>query len=217
MRKPPNRREVTCHIKLTLCCLCHAPTLVLGAYVSECEHVCMRVCVHICFVLHTEKTSRTQTREYPLFLSLSLSHTYTQMHTNGNFKWIRNPIKKNKSEVLRTLHRCSVGHSKGLLIPRSSVRFRQKPENSNSHGFELHGPSIKGTKLLLKVIKAIIIITRRRKNFWVFCKHSVIDHVHFMKWSVLTHTKRISTLITTYQESDLPYSMKVDVCTKIQK
>ena len=48
--------------------------------------------------------------------------------------------------------------SEGLLIPRSSVRFRLKPENSNSHGLELHRPSIKGTKLLLKVIKATIII-----------------------------------------------------------
>ena len=51
-----------------------------------------------------------------------------------------------------------VGQSKGLLIPMSSVRFRLNPENSNSHGFELHRPSIKGTKLPLKVIKAIIII-----------------------------------------------------------
>jgi len=42
--------------------------------------------------------------------------------------------------------------------PRSSVRFRLNPENSNSHGFELHRPSIKGTKPLLKVLKAIIII-----------------------------------------------------------
>jgi len=40
----------------------------------------------------------------------------------------------------------------------SSVRFRQQPDNSNSHEFELHRPSNKGTKLLLKVIKAIIII-----------------------------------------------------------
>jgi len=40
------------------------------------------------------------------------------------------------------------------------VQFRLKPENSKSHGFELHGPSIKGTKLLLKVIKAIIVIIR---------------------------------------------------------
>jgi len=38
------------------------------------------------------------------------------------------------------------------------VWFRLKPKNSNPHGFELHRPSIKGTKLLLKVIKTIIII-----------------------------------------------------------
>jgi len=30
--------------------------------------------------------------------------------------------------------------------------------NSNPHGFELHRPSIKGTKLLFKILKAIIII-----------------------------------------------------------
>ena len=55
----------------------------------------------------------------------------------------------------------SVSQSEGLLIPRSSVRFRLNPENSNSHGFELYRPSIKGTKLLLKVIKAIIIFGGR--------------------------------------------------------
>jgi len=44
----------------------------------------------------------------------------------------------------------------------SSVgRFRLKPDTSNSHEFELHRPSNKGTKLLLKVIKAIIIIRGR--------------------------------------------------------
>ena len=57
-----------------------------------------------------------------------------------------------------TCKRGSVGQSEGLLIPRSSVRFRLRLENSNSHGFELHRPSIKETKILLKVIKAIIII-----------------------------------------------------------
>ena len=46
---------------------------------------------------------------------------------------------------------------------RSSVRFRLKPDTSNSHEFELHRPSKKGTKLLLKVIKAIIII----RNFGI--------------------------------------------------
>jgi len=34
-----------------------------------------------------------------------------------------------------------------------------KTENSNIYGFELHRPSIKGTKLLFHVTKAIIIIT----------------------------------------------------------
>ena len=57
-----------------------------------------------------------------------------------------------------TYIRGSVGQSEGLSIPRSSVRFRLKPDNSNSHEFELHRPSNKGSKLLLKVIKAIIII-----------------------------------------------------------
>jgi len=60
---------------------------------------------------------------------------------------------------LRQCRTSSVSQSAGLLIPRSSVRFRQKLkkiENSNLHGFELHRPSSKGTKLLLQAIKAII-------------------------------------------------------------
>ena len=52
----------------------------------------------------------------------------------------------------------SVGQSEGLLIPRSSIRFRLNPENTNSHGFELHRHSLKGTKILSKVLKAIKII-----------------------------------------------------------
>ena len=44
-----------------------------------------------------------------------------------------------------TCKRGSVGQSGGLLIPRSSVPFRQRP-------------FINGTKLLLRVIKAIIVI-----------------------------------------------------------
>ena len=46
-----------------------------------------------------------------------------------------------------------VGQSTGLLIPRSSVRFRQKlkkTENSNLHGFELRRYSNKVTKLLFQ-------------------------------------------------------------------
>ena len=61
-----------------------------------------------------------------------------------------------------TCNRGSVGQSEGLSIPRSSVRFRLKPDTPNSHEFELHRPSNKGTKLLLKVIKAIIIINAGR-------------------------------------------------------
>jgi len=72
----------------------------------------------------------------------------------------KNPDGPNLSEhVLGLPCKCgSVRQSKELFIPRSSVRFCLKPEKSNSHGFDLHRPSIKGTKLLLKVIKADIII-----------------------------------------------------------
>jgi len=42
-------------------------------------------------------------------------------------------------------------------IERFFFAFEDNRANSNSHGFELHGPLNKGTKLLLKVIKAIII------------------------------------------------------------
>jgi hypothetical protein len=41
----------------------------------------------------------------------------------------------------------------GILVDTVS----QQPDNLNSHEFDLHRPSNKGTKLLLKVIKAIII------------------------------------------------------------
>ena len=72
-------------------------------------------------------------------------------------------------DVDLTCKRGSVGQSEGLSIPRSSVRFRLKPDTSNSHEFELHRPSNKGTKLLLKVIKAII-----KKNMYIHtyvCKY----------------------------------------------
>jgi len=45
----------------------------------------------------------------------------------------------------------------GFIIFCSQI-LRLKPDTSNSHELELHRPSNKGTKLLLKVIKAIIII-----------------------------------------------------------
>jgi len=43
-------------------------------------------------------------------------------------------------------------HFDGLVIPAKT----QKIENSNLHGFEVHRPLSKGTKLLLQVIKSII-------------------------------------------------------------
>jgi len=66
-----------------------------------------------------------------------------------------------------TCKRCLDGQSEEILIPRSSVRFRLNPKNSNSHGFELHRPLIKGTKLLSRVIKANIIIPKyfSQRNF----------------------------------------------------
>jgi len=51
--------------------------------------------------------------------------------------------------VCRTIH--NVDGLAFILLAKT-----QKIENSNLHGFELHRPSSKGTKLLLQVIKAII-------------------------------------------------------------
>ena len=46
-----------------------------------------------------------------------------------------------------------------LFMNISNVLFvPPKSENPNLHGFELHRPPIKGTKLIFQVIKAIIII-----------------------------------------------------------
>ena len=84
---------------------------------------------------------------------LHLAHLYPHANTASS----GSGSGSNSSKYL-TCKRGSVGQSEGLSIPRSSVRFRLKPDPSNSHEFELHRPSNKGTKLLLKVIKAIIII-----------------------------------------------------------
>ena len=88
-----------------------------------------------------------------------------------------------------TCKRGSVGQSEGLLIPRSSVRFRLKTENSNSHGFETHGPSIKGTKLLLKLIKAIIVkrvlrylsLTKRKNALCVYVCLCCVYVIYFCR------------------------------------
>ena len=52
-----------------------------------------------------------------------------------------------------------------------------KTENSNLHGFEVHRPSSKGTKLLLQVIKAII-------NQWIDILSFLLPIGIFLKWFV---------------------------------
>ena len=58
-------------------------------------------------------------------------------------------------------------------VSNNGIRFRLKPDTSNSHEFELHRPSNKGTRLLLKVIKAIIII-RRPAPSWSKCAKTLV-------------------------------------------
>ena len=90
----------------------------------------------------------------------------------GSFEVAMDAVQRGTGKVVKyftyfddlTCKRGSVGQSEGLSIPRSSVRFCLKPDNSNSHEFELHRPSNKGTKLLLKVIKATIIIRTRTSS-----------------------------------------------------
>jgi len=54
----------------------------------------------------------------------------------------------------------------------------QKTENSNLHGFEVHRPSSKGTKLLFQIIKAIINQFTKKK---MYRPHA---HMHaFHEWS----------------------------------
>ena len=66
-----------------------------------------------------------------------------------NCIWLMDLIVHFRTEDL-TCKRGSVGQSEGLLIPAiSSVRFRLKPENSNSHGFSYVDPQSRGTKLFL--------------------------------------------------------------------
>jgi len=64
----------------------------------------------------------------------------------------------------------------GIVEPQVVGSVPSNPENSDSHGFELHRPSIKRTKQLLKVIKAIIIIylTSRTCRYLVCADMSVL-------------------------------------------
>ena len=86
------------------------------------------------------------------------THTYAYTHIHAKIHACIHTCILTSYTYL-TCKRGSVGQSEGLSIPRSSVRFRLNPDNSNSHEFELHRPSNKCTKLLLKVIIAIIIIS----------------------------------------------------------
>ena len=102
-------------------------------------------------------------RQYHQVLSLGLVIGTLSAQRPWDLCCVQN--SRNREKDL-TCNRCSVGQSKGLSIPRSSVRFRLKPDNSNSYGFELHRPLNKGTKLLLKVLKAIIIKRGETGKLW---------------------------------------------------
>ena len=121
-----------------------------------------------------------------------------------------------------TCKRGSVGQSEGLSIPRSSVRFRLKPNNSNSHEFELHRPSNKGTKLLLKVIKAIIIILIPH-TFWQAFKNSIGRNVLrvFEKHSPFVEIKPYKHMLRVYghrrlQRSPRQVSVAHASCIRLQ-
>ena len=80
-------------------------------------------------------------------------HSILDVNLNSFLDQAQELAKKAIDEDL-TCKLGSVGKSEGLLIPRSPIRICLNPKNSNSHGFELHRSSIKGTKLLFKVINA---------------------------------------------------------------
>jgi len=77
----------------------------------------------------------------------------------------------------------------------SHIKKNQTIENSNLHGFEVHGPSSKDTKLLLQVIKAIInqcLNHASRMNYWCLVdewvmSHEWMSHVSHMYNSCLTY------------------------------
>ena len=116
------------------------------------QHWIYLFCLYNCHAQTSLKSSKTG-QEDPCGSALmrgQQAHWQVQYHfRSGNAK----------DFLHLTCKRGSVGQSEGLLTPRSSVRFRLNPENrdSSSNGIELRRPSIKGTKLLSKVIKTIII------------------------------------------------------------
>ena len=107
-----------------------------------------------------EKTKLAHLRRLRRCIQATLQGTKTLLNNlDPNNVAVNGHVEIEDKLHLKQCKTSSVGQSAGLLILRSSVRFRQKPkktENSNRHGFEVHRPSSKGTKLLLQVIKAIV-------------------------------------------------------------
>ena len=126
--------------------LCACVCVCVSVCKCECECMCVRsnVCVRVCVCVCVCVCACAYERAHMFLCVCARMSVCVCMCTHTHNL---------------TCKRGSVGQSEGLSIPRSSVRFRLKSDTSNSHEFELHRPSNKGTKLLLKVIKAIIIIT----------------------------------------------------------
>jgi len=83
---------------------------------------------------------------------------------------------------------------------------------SNSHEFELHRPSNKGTKLLLKVIKAIIIIMcqRCRHQVCIMYRHQVCIMYH--TWLGCKRCTHDTDLMGTPHDTDLMCVSIMCVC-----
>ena len=103
---------------------------------------------------------------HPAILPLTMRdpHGTVVRHTNDTLRKIKISVPfllMGESPVCLDPRRCktsSVGRARDCQSRgrRFDSGKTPKTENSNLHGFELHRPSNKGTKLLFQVIKAII-------------------------------------------------------------
>ena len=98
---------------------------------------------------HSKRDSQQAKTHVDHLLFQLVDDMHSILDANSFLNQAQKLVKKANNED-PTCKRGSVGKSDGLLIPSLSIRFRLKPKNSNSNGFELHRPSIKGTKLLFK-------------------------------------------------------------------
>ena len=136
--------------------------LIMYAFWRNTHYLCAHAHTHIRLRLYsTLKLKGSCTHVYICIGTHAHSHTCTYTHRRTKIHRRTKHIYVCADTFIhpRRWKTSSVGQSAGLLIPRSSVRFQQKltkPENSNLHGFELHRPSSKSSKLLLQVINAII-------------------------------------------------------------